>query len=90
MSAWKEATKNHRITQPFELEGTLKDHLVQLPCSEQGYIQIVQVVQSPVQPDLECLQGWDFHQFSRQPVPVPHHSYCKKLLPYIKSKFPLF
>lgn len=34
MSAWKEATKNHRITQPFELEGALKDHLVHLPCNE--------------------------------------------------------
>ena len=27
---------------------------------------------------------------SRQPVSVPHHSYCKKLLPYIQSKSPLF
>jgi len=26
----------HRIIGSFELEGTLKDHLLQLPCNEQG------------------------------------------------------
>ena len=50
--------KYHRITISFELEGTLKGHLVQLPCNEQGHLQLEQVAQSPVQPDLECLQGW--------------------------------
>ena len=34
-----------------ELEGTLKGHLVQLPCNKQGQIQIYQVAQSPLQPD---------------------------------------
>lgn len=43
MSAWKEATKNHRITQPFELEGALKDHLVQLLRNEQRHLQLDQV-----------------------------------------------
>jgi len=31
----------------FELEATLKGHLVQLPCSEQGHPQVDQVAQSP-------------------------------------------
>jgi len=38
----------------FELEGTLKGHLVQLPCNEQG--QLDQAAQSPIQPELECPQ----------------------------------
>jgi len=51
----------HRITESFELEGTLRGHLVQLPCNEQGHLQFHQVNQSPIQPDLECLQGWDIN-----------------------------
>ena len=39
----------------FELEGTFKGHLVQLPCHEQGHPQLGQVAQNPIQPDLECL-----------------------------------
>lgn len=31
----------------FELEGTLKDHLVQLPCSEQRHLQLEQVLRTP-------------------------------------------
>ena len=47
----------HRFIEMFELEGTFKGHLVQLPCSDQGHLQLDQVAQSPIQPDLECLQG---------------------------------
>jgi len=39
----------------FELKGTLKRHLVQLPCNEQGQLQLHQVLKAPVQLDLECL-----------------------------------
>ena len=46
--------------------------------------------QSPVQPGFECLQGQGILHLSKQPVPVPHHSYHKKLSPYIQSKSPLF
>ena len=44
----------HRVIKWVELEGTLKSHLVQPPCNE---LQLDQVAQSPIQPDLECLRG---------------------------------
>ena len=53
-----EVAVNHRITECFGLEGTFRCHLVQPPCSEQGHLQLDQAAQSPVQPDLECFQGW--------------------------------
>jgi len=49
---------DHRTIEWFGLEGTFKAHLVQLPCHEQGHLQPDQVAQSPIQPDLECFQGW--------------------------------
>jgi len=41
----------------FELERTFKGHLVQHPYNEQGQLQLDQVAQSLVQPDLQFLQG---------------------------------
>ena len=64
-----------RILESYELEGTLEGPSSPNPCNEQGHLQLHQVAQSPVQPDLECLQGWSIHCLSGQPVPVPHHSY---------------
>jgi len=72
-----------RIIEHFRLEGTFRGCLAQPPCSEQGHLQLDQVAQSPVQPGLECFQGWDLHYFSGQSVPVFHHPHGKKLLPYI-------
>ena len=45
--------------------------------------------QSPIQPGLGCLQGWDIHHHSEQWVPLPHHLYCKKHFPYIQYKLSL-
>jgi len=56
--------ESHRIVESFALEGTLKGCLVQLPCTEQGHLQLHQVAQSPVQLDLGRLQGWGIHHFS--------------------------
>jgi len=47
-------SQNHRTIEWFGLEGTFKGHLVQLPCNEQGYLQLDQVAQS----DLACFQEW--------------------------------
>jgi len=47
----------HRFTESHELEGSLEGHVAQLPCNEQKHLQLDQVAQSPVSPDLECLQG---------------------------------
>ena len=78
---------NHRTIESFELEGSRKGHLVQPPCSEQGHLQL-HWGQDPVKPDLGCLQGWGIHHISGQPVPVLHHPYCRKHLPYNQSTSP--
>jgi len=74
---------DYRIIECFALEKTFRGHLVQLPRSEQGHLQLDQVAKSPVQPGLECFQGWGLHYLSGQPVPVFHHPHGKKFLPYI-------
>jgi len=32
---------NHRVIESFELEGTLKGRLDQVPCSEQGHVLVI-------------------------------------------------
>jgi len=49
----------HRIVERFVLEGAFEGQLAQPPCNEQGHVQLDQVAQSSVQPDLEC-----FHVFN--------------------------
>jgi len=39
--------QNHSITELFELEQSPKGHLVQLPCNEQGHLQLYQVLRAP-------------------------------------------
>ena len=70
---------NHRIIEWLELGGTFKGHLVQLPCNEQGHAQLDQVAQ--IQPGFESLHGWGIYHIHGQPMPVPHHSHCKRLFP---------
>jgi len=80
----------HRIIECFGLEGNFRCHLAQSPCSEQGHLQLDQAAQSPIQPGLECFQGWGTYHLSGQPVTVFHHPHGKKFLPYIQSKSTLF
>jgi len=65
------------------MEGTFKGHLVQPLCNKQGHLKLDQVAQSPIQPGLECFQGWGIYHLSGQPVPVFHHPHGKKLLPCV-------
>ena len=65
------------IIESFELEGAFEVYLVQLPCKEQGHLQLDQVTQSPIQPDLEYLQGnlwlqdfWFNLSLNQEPLPV--------------------
>jgi len=58
------ALLDHRIIACYGLEGSLRGHLAQAPCSEQGCLRRDQVAQSPVQPGLECFQGWGLHCLS--------------------------
>jgi len=74
---------NHRITEWFGLEGTLKIIWFQPPCHEQGHLPPDQVAQSSIQPGLEPCQGGGSHSFSGQPVPVPHHPHGEEFLPSI-------
>ena len=78
-----------RIIESFELEGTLKGQLVQPPAVNRD-TTAPSGAQSPIQPDLGCLQGWGIRHQSGQPVPVSHHPQCKNLLPYTQPKPPLF
>ena len=63
---------SYTIIELFELEGSFKG-LVQLPCNKQGHLQLDQDAQGLIQPDTECLQGWDMHHVSKQPVAVLHY-----------------
>lgn len=81
---------NHRIIESFELKGNTKGHLVQLPHSEHGHLQLHQGAQSPVQADMYYLQkGCIYHQ-PGQRVPVLHHPDGKNFFPYTHSKPPFF
>jgi len=48
------------FTESFELEGSIKGYLIHLPANEQGHLQLSQIAQSLVQPDLECLHDFGF------------------------------
>ena len=48
--------RNHRIIELLELERTFKGHLIQLPCSEQGHLQLHQVADHLVPQILPLIQ----------------------------------
>ena len=52
--------------------GDLKDHLVPTPLPQAGLSATSSGCRGPIQPGLECLEGWGTHSFSGQPMPRPH------------------
>jgi len=42
------------------------DHLISTPCYVQGRQPAAQAAQRPIQPGLECLQGWGIHSLLGQ------------------------
>lgn len=59
---------NIKESKLFELERTIEGYVVQLPCHEQGHIQLGQGAQSPTPSDLEYIQEQDIHHTSRQHI----------------------
>ena len=53
-----------------------KEHLVPAPLLAVGRAAD-QAAQGPIQPGLECLQGWGFYSFSGQTGPVTHQPLSK-------------
>jgi len=74
----------------FFLEGNFKITYFQPSCYRQGHLLPDQVAQSPIQPSIELLHRLGTHHLDGQPTPMTCHSYCKKFLPYILSKYNLF
>jgi len=61
-----------------------KDHLPSLlkfylPCFGQRHLPLDWAALSPIQPGLESFQGQRIHNFSGQPVSVPHHSHSEEI-----------
>lgn len=53
-----------RIIEQILLERTLKGNLFQAHSNEEGHLQLDHVVQSLLQPDLECFQGWSLYHLN--------------------------
>jgi len=64
----------------FELEETLKGQLFQLPCNEQGHLQLDQSAQSPAP---VYFQGRDLTPLW-EAVPLPHRSFWERIAPDIQ------
>jgi len=66
------------MIESFELEVTLKGHLVQFPRDTYSSIRLLRAP-----PSLTLsVSSEEASDISEQSMPVPHHPDCKKLLPY--------
>lgn len=85
----------HSISYDFleswnSLDMIYNSHLEQPHCNEQRHLQIGQVAQYPVQPDLECFWAWGNHHLSGQCVPVFHYPHWEKLFLISDLNLPSF
>jgi len=74
------------IIKLLHLEWTLNIIWFHSPAMEICYQTLDCAAQAPSQPGPECVQAWDIHSFSRQPVPVPHHPLSEEFSPNMESK----
>jgi len=68
----------HRVMELFELERTLRGHLVQLPCNEQGCLQLHQVLRAWPSLTLAVSRGWTrlvFAHWQRDPRHLKLHNF---------------
>lgn len=77
--------QNHSMV---SVRGCLIDHLIPIPCREQGHLPVEQVAQSPVQLVLLHFHEWGILSFSGQPVPFPHQPHSEKFLLYAYLNLP--
>ena len=77
--------KDHRMVW---VGRNLKDHQAPISLPQTGPPTSISNTKPgcPIQADLEHLQGDGIYNLPGQPVPVPHHSLCGKLLPDILPK----
>jgi len=78
------------VIESFELEGTLKGHLVQLPYSEQGHPQLNQVFRAPSSLILNVSLGILCQCFTALIVTFFHISNLNLSLFFIWNHFPLY
>ena len=74
----------HRTTKWFELEGTLKGHVVPPPALNRDTYSSIRCPEPHRLTLGVCRDG---ASLSGQPMSVPHHPYWKNLLPHIRSDF---
>ena len=80
--SWSTKCLRIRIIEPFESEETFEGHLIQLFCNE----QLNQVAQSLSSLTLNVSRDTASAVSLSNPVPVPHHSYCRKHFSFVRSK----
>jgi len=82
---------HRRIIESSELEGTFRGHLNQLPCNEQGHLQLDQAAQSLVQLTLNVPKdGVSTTSLGNLFQCLTTLTIKKKLPSYTQSKSPLF
>lgn len=59
----------------------IEDDLVPILCHGQKRLLLDHDARGPIQPGLEHFQGRSLHNFSEQPILVPHHHHGGEFLP---------